>query len=601
MANLKTQLEIEGKDLASGAFKKASSSAKSLERATTSANSNISKSFKGAAVSAAKYVAAFAGISAIISVLKASKESAIENEQEAVNLKRQVEATGLSFDRYGDQINAVIQAQANYGVLTRTETSQALRSMILATNDVAVSMENLGLVQDLAAAKSSLSLASAADLVGRALQGDITMLARYIPALRIAAAELGTNATAADKSALAINLLRQRVAGAATTMDATIKSIQASSVAWEELKDAIGGVILELIGSGTAFEDALRGAEKFFLELRTIIKGDLGTQNILDLEVQLKSLQRQESSLKFLDIFPDISIFEERNNLLKNQINQNRIEQERIAARIAEIKKNAAVPEEEIGPNQLEQAEKFKETQERIAGIRQRFIGEAFQKRGEAHLEEQEQLKTHQGRLGEMWQSFGEIRLSLARAEAEQLRQIESQKIQTAQASMSAITNLANAMFIFQGQNSRKMFEAVKAFNIAQATLDAYASFNKVLADPTPMPTALRFSLAASAVAMGIANVARISATSFAGGGGGGVGGGGGGGTPLIGANPSGPQVQNQQNQPITVNMTFQSLDPSSISDNQRRKIGEDLTPIIVNAIKNGQDTGNVELVWNRN
>jgi hypothetical protein len=74
-------------------------------------------------------------------------------------------------------------------------------------------------------------------------------------------------------------------------------------------------------------------------------------------------------------------------------------------------------------------------------------------------------------------------------------------------------------------KKSRKMFEAMKVANIAQATINTYAAATAAMKD-TPGPSWVKMAAAASIVAAGLANVSNIAATSFGGGGGGGGGGG---------------------------------------------------------------------------
>jgi hypothetical protein len=103
-------------------------------------------------------------------------------------------------------------------------------------------------------------------------------------------------------------------------------------------------------------------------------------------------------------------------------------------------------------------------------------------------------------------------------------------------ANFQAVSQLLSATASLVGEQTK----AGKALAIASATIDTYVSANKVLADPTPMPTVLRFALAAAAIVRGLVSVKKIVDTKLP------VSGGGTAGTP-------GGQPANQPPQVINV------------------------------------------------
>lgn len=122
--------------------------------------------------------------------------------------------------------------------------------------------------------------------------------------------------------------------------------------------------------------------------------------------------------------------------------------------------------------------------------------------------------------------------------------------VQNASDALGAIMALNDA---FSGNSERereKAFKRNKAFSIAQALINTYQAVNQQLANPADSLTGANFVKAGIALAMGIANVAKIAKTKYEGGGpppstggggmggvgGGNVGGGGGsqGGTPTF-------------------------------------------------------------------
>ncbi len=191
----------------------------------------------------------------------------------------------------------------------------------------------------------------------------------------------------------------------------------------------------------------------------------------------------------------------------------------------------------------------------------QEAMGEAFLIRALDQQNIEAAEASHQERLGQMFLDAAQLRISVAENELAEIQRIENLKTQARSDSFSAAANFANALFIFTGQKNKALFNAVKVFNIAQAITDTYAGANKALAS---VPYPYNIAAAASVVGLGLANVARISATSF-----GSTGGGGGGGTPLIGADRTGPRTDfngNQNQQPAPqVTLNVHALDPASV------------------------------------
>lgn len=78
-------------------------------------------------------------------------------------------------------------------------------------------------------------------------------------------------------------------------------------------------------------------------------------------------------------------------------------------------------------------------------------------------------------------------------------------------ANFEATSNLLSGIASLVGEQTK----AGKALAIASATIDTYSAANKVLADPTPMPTFLRFALAAGAIVRGLVSVKKIVETKL--------------------------------------------------------------------------------------
>ena len=153
------------------------------------------------------------------------------------------------------------------------------------------------------------------------------------------------------------------------------------------------------------------------------------------------------------------------------------------------------------------------------------------------------------------------------------------------EAKLDASAQLLSGLAALAETEGNRLFEVTKALRLGEALVNTFAAANAILADPalTGRPF-LRFTLAAAAVAQGLANVQRIRAAKpggGAGGGGGGApgGGGGGGGAPAGGAPEQ--QAGIGQRVAVTVNMAGFIGDEAALASEiariQREAGGDDV------------------------
>ena len=88
---------------------------------------------------------------------------------------------------------------------------------------------------------------------------------------------------------------------------------------------------------------------------------------------------------------------------------------------------------------------------------------------------------------------------------------LDKAELDAKMANFEAVSALFSASASLVGEQTK----AGKALSIASATIDTYVSANKVLADPTPMPSFLRFALAAGAIVRGLSSVKKIIETKL--------------------------------------------------------------------------------------
>jgi len=121
---------------------------------------------------------------------------------------------------------------------------------------------------DLAAAKK-IDLKTAAELIGKAFEGETSTLTRY-------GIVLGDNIPKTEKFAAVLDLVNERFGGAAQ-QDANTYSGQIAKLknAYDELKEAIGGVIIksDVMNSGIGMlKSFIEGLTKFIEEHQTVTK-----------------------------------------------------------------------------------------------------------------------------------------------------------------------------------------------------------------------------------------------------------------------------------------------------------------------------------------
>ena len=559
------EIRITGKYLAEPEFSKATRSTRKLGNETEKAGRKMKASFLASKSALLGYVGAFIGLASAVAFLKAATSAGLENEQENAALKNQVELTGAAWDDYGDTINSVIQAQANYGVLTRTETSMVLRRLILITGDVRTAQENLSLTLDLATAANLDNVASA-QLVGRALEGDIEALGRYFPAIKQLTKELGAGASMSLKAAKGIEILRQKTNGAAGAIDENVKKMREANVAWSEFQDAAGGIILEILNPmAGGLETITRKLEEQLILIRESdnLWRTWGTTIAMNNPVIATAVFLWESlaeALNLTDKKPSITLLDP-SVFLPAGVSDLR---ELLQKRRDEAKIEVALQDK----FRLEKVARDEEEAERKrAGREQEIMGEEI----------------------------------LANAQIKFAEDAAKGKEAARKRDFSTAINLSNALFIFTGQKSKSLFKVTKALNLAEATTSGITAIMKA-ASALPFPANLPGI--ASMTAFHALNIAKISATKFGGGGGGGasVGGLGGGGTPLIGATASGADLSSRldanQQQGATINLTVQALDPEGVDWD--RVIG-DVMEAAGNHIDRGGSTGPVTFNVERN
>ena len=173
--------------------------------------------------------------------------AAIANEKGIRVLQTSVELLGIKYDKVRGQIEgmaAQMEATTEYG---DTDTRRVLAILIQLTGDYEKSMKNLPLVMDMASS-GLFDLDSAARYVAMALEGNVMMLSRYIPALKAENNEIIRNGTAAQKAAEAMRILLEKFGGTAQkNLQSTSAQIKQFNNYISDMGKKIGIVLLPAI------------------------------------------------------------------------------------------------------------------------------------------------------------------------------------------------------------------------------------------------------------------------------------------------------------------------------------------------------------------
>jgi len=158
-------------------------------------------------------------------------------------LEQQLANTGVAWANVRGEIRDTARALWDTHRLTAGEVDQTLRQLIVVTNDYELSLRSVGLTHDIMAA-TGLGAEQAARLLGRALNGDITVFRRY--------------GVEIDETRDVLEQLTERFGGAAK---ASTTATEVLTKAWSDFKEQVGLVMLEAADGASIFDtltDAIR-------------------------------------------------------------------------------------------------------------------------------------------------------------------------------------------------------------------------------------------------------------------------------------------------------------------------------------------------------
>ena len=241
-------------NLEKGGFKEAAEHMRQLQN-TIEANKTATEGW-GDIV---KKVTSYFTLAAIGGFYKFAIEKAMEAEQAQRNLKLRVEATGMSWEKMGTQINAANEALAAQSRFEKEELDKALTTLIDRTNNVAVSQRNLQVAMGLSVATGQ-TLAEVTDKVGMAAAGNER-------ATRLLAREFGITGEKAKDSAFVLATLENRYGELGTSTEGTTGKTALFKKTFVELAEGVGKFWLPVLNA------VLDGIIRFEKALEAVLGG----------------------------------------------------------------------------------------------------------------------------------------------------------------------------------------------------------------------------------------------------------------------------------------------------------------------------------------
>jgi hypothetical protein len=202
---------------------------------------------KKAALALGSALAAAFAVRKIIAFGKEVVRVAAESEEIWNRLGYAVENVGVSFDQARPEIEAFARAMQDATTVGDEDFAAVLTELITTSGDYAASLNAVGTVADLAAAKQ-LDLRTAAQLVGRALIGETGTFKRYGIVIK--------------EGETAMEALRRSFGGFAENEAKTLGGrLKQLGNEWSDFKQAVGEALI-VAGGGTSVLEMLAGSLK---------------------------------------------------------------------------------------------------------------------------------------------------------------------------------------------------------------------------------------------------------------------------------------------------------------------------------------------------
>jgi hypothetical protein len=158
--------------------------------------------------------AAWVSWQGITKALDATIGAAARQEVIFKKLESSVNLAGASYANAKPEIDSFLRSMQDTTRFGDTDMAPALAQITTLTGDLSMGLEGAKMAADIASS-GLFDLNTASRYVAMAMSGEVTMLGRYIPELKVSAGLVNENMTATEKWAIAKDLLNKKFSGMA--------------------------------------------------------------------------------------------------------------------------------------------------------------------------------------------------------------------------------------------------------------------------------------------------------------------------------------------------------------------------------------------------
>lgn len=198
-----------------------------------------------------------------------------ESERVWNRVEQQIRNAGAAFGEVEkNQLRAFTARLQDLTAISDEEVARVVGLLTTVTGDYQQALERTSLVLDVATGLQ-MDYGTAARLVANAIAGDIQMLGRYIPELKVANDATLKTMNASQRAEKALGLLQQRFGGLAEQEAKGLSgALRLIGELWGDLREELGLAIGQSDAAAGAFvrvQEALRGGIKWIQENRDLI------------------------------------------------------------------------------------------------------------------------------------------------------------------------------------------------------------------------------------------------------------------------------------------------------------------------------------------
>lgn len=481
-----------------------------------------------------------AGVVASAAWLVDGAKQALEGEKAFNRLRIQIQSMGIDYSIVSSHVEHAIDMTSRYAVVQDDEVAGVLQKLLLLTGNYSGSVENLNLVYDLSYQKG-IDVSQATEVIGKAMTGNIEAIGRIIPEFKNLDDSLGKSATSAEKAALAMDLLRGKVAGATAEMTEHEKQVANAKLVYDRWHESIGDFLLgfpsfveDMVSFGAffrAFESASFSIDALAAKLNgNMVTGAGAAGNAIKsiehpLNQTYKGMQNgvetaDQYAAALSRIKNTIDAFTASASTIGGSAFTSMFAPTSLSAGPIENPIMAALADvpTESGSSVETEAARLR-AQEEMYSMKSPYEG--FTRTDEissAYNEYDSKLKDleqYNARKLSLMEAAGASELEIEAAHAELSNQYAASRrdfqINSASQTFGAMSNFMQNMYTLAGSKNKDMFQMMKAFAITEAVINTAQAVTAAIKNPPGPPWS--FAYAAAAAASGMAQIQTIASS----------------------------------------------------------------------------------------